>query len=164
MDLIASSVRVRVIGQPTRSRGAAGPASRAVGLLAYRVAGILARVPDLGDPTSYLELADGLPVFSSAGERIGVVEHVLADADVDIFDGLVIDSRTGPGGHRFADATQVAGLYERGAVLALDTAACERLPEPSASPAVLEADPDDTAPDDLGDKLKRAWNVISGNY
>jgi hypothetical protein len=49
-------------------------------------------------------------------------------------------------------------------VLALDTAACECLPEPSASPAVLEADPDDTAPDDLGDKLKRAWNVISGNY
>jgi hypothetical protein len=29
---------------------------------------------------------------------------------------------------------------------------------------VMEADPDDTTPDDLGDKLKRAWNVISGNY
>ena len=123
---------------------------------------ILARVPDLGDPTSYLELEDGVPVFSSDGQRVGVVEHVLADADADIFDGIVIDSRTGPGGHRFADASQVEGLYECGAVLALDTAACKRLPEPSASPAVLEADPDDTAPDDLGDKLKRAWNVISG--
>ena len=121
-------------------------------------------MPKLGDPTSYLELADGVPVFSSAGERIGVVEHVLADADADIFDGLVIDSRSGPGGHRFADASQVEALYERGAVLALDTAGCERLPEPSDSPAVLAADPDDTVPDDLGDKLKRAWNVISGNY
>jgi uncharacterized protein YrrD len=121
-------------------------------------------VPDLGDPTSYLELEEGVPVHSSDGERIGVVEHVLADADADIFDGLVIDSRSGPGGHRFADATQVEALYERGVVLALDAAASERLPEPSESPAVMAADPDDTAPDDLGDKLRRAWNVISGNY
>ena len=121
-------------------------------------------MPDLGDPTSYLELAEGVPVHSSDGERIGVVEHVLADADSDIFDGLIVDARSGPGGHRFADATLVASLHERGAVLTLDAAACERLPEPSESPGVMGADPDDTAPDDLGDKLKRAWNVISGNY
>jgi uncharacterized protein YrrD len=121
-------------------------------------------VPDLGDPTSYLELAEGVPVYSVDGEPIGVVEHVLADPDSDIFDGLVVDSRAGPGGHRFADATLVDALYERGAVLALGAAACARLPEPSASPAVMGADPDDTTPDDLGDKLRRAWNVISGNY
>jgi hypothetical protein len=35
--------------------------------------------------------------------------------------------------------------------------------QPSESPAVLEADPDDRAPDDLGEKLKRASNLISGN-
>jgi hypothetical protein len=29
---------------------------------------------------------------------------------------------------------------------------------------VIEADPDDVLPDDLGDKLRRAWNLISGNY
>jgi hypothetical protein len=29
---------------------------------------------------------------------------------------------------------------------------------------VLDVDPDDVTPDDLGDKLKRAWNRISGNY
>jgi hypothetical protein len=121
-------------------------------------------VPDLGDPTSYLELEQGVPVYSSDGERVGVVEHVLADASSDIFDGLILDARSGPGGHRFADATLVESLYERGAVLSIGAAACERLPEPSESPAVLAADPDDTTPDDLGDKLKRAWNVISGNY
>ena len=119
---------------------------------------------DLGDPTSYLELEEGVPVYSSDGERIGVVEHVLADAGSDIFDGLILDTRGGPGSHRFADATLVESLHERGAVLSLGAAAAARLPEPSASPAVLEADPDDTAPDDLSDKLKRAWNVISGNY
>jgi PRC-barrel domain protein len=125
---------------------------------------MLARVPDLGDPTSYLELEAGVPVYSADGEHLGSVEHVLADADADIFDGLVIDTRLGPGGHRFADATQIEGLYTGGAVLALSAAEAEALPEPSDNPAVLGADPDDVTPDDLGDKLKRAWNRISGNY
>jgi hypothetical protein len=121
-------------------------------------------VGELGEPTSYLELPEGVAVLTSDGAEIGKVAHVLADADADIFDGLVIDTRHGPGGHRFADATQVAGLYTGGAVLALDAAAAERLPEPAENPAVLDADADDTAPDDLGDKLKRAWDWISGNY
>ena len=50
-------------------------------------------MPELGDPTSYLELDGGVRVFSSDGERVGIVDHVLADAYSDIFDGLVIDSR-----------------------------------------------------------------------
>ena len=45
---------------------------------------------DLGDPGSYLTLAEGTPVLTSDGERIGEVAHVLADADEDVFDGLVI--------------------------------------------------------------------------
>jgi hypothetical protein len=121
-------------------------------------------VPDLGDPTSYLELEEGVPVYSSDGADVGAVEHVLADADSDIFDGLVIDSVLGPGGHRFADASVIDGLFERGAVLSLTASACERLPEPAENPAVIAADPDDVTPDDLGDKLKRAWNWVSGNY
>src|ERR671916_2824897 len=102
---------------------------------------------DLGPPTSYLSLQPGMPVFSSDEQSIGKVEHVLADADADIFDGLVIDARLGPGGHRFADATQVDRLYTGGAVLALDAAAAERLPEPGENPSVMAADPDDTTPD-----------------
>jgi len=119
-------------------------------------------VADLGDPTSYLELPHGVPVLTSGGEEIGKVDHVLADADADIFDGLVLDTRSGPGGHRFADATVVDGLYTGGVVLTV--ASVDELPQPSENPAVLEADADDTAPDDLGDKLRRAWNWISGNY
>ena len=116
---------------------------------------------DRGAPMSYLTLEPGTRVVARDGTEVGTVAHVLADADADIFDGLVIG--TG-GGCRFADASRVDGLYERGAVLALDAAACDRLPEPSANPAVLEADPDDTTPDDLRDKLKRAWDLVSGNY
>jgi uncharacterized protein YrrD len=121
-------------------------------------------VPDLGDPTSYLELPEGVPVLSADGQEVGRVAHVLADADADIFDGLVIDARRGPGGHRFADASQIESLHTGGVVLALDAASAEALPEPEENPSVMAADPDDTTPDDLGDKLKRAWAWISGNY
>jgi hypothetical protein len=119
-------------------------------------------VSELGDPTSYLELPDGVPVLTADGEEIGTVEHVLADADADIFDGLVVDTRSGPGGHRFADAAHVDRLYTGGVVLVVQSV--DELPEPSENPAVLAADPDDATPDDLGDKLKRAWHWISGNY
>jgi C-terminal processing protease CtpA/Prc len=119
---------------------------------------------ELGNPASYLVLADGTPVVSSDGHEVGKVEHVLADADSDVFDGVIVDLRTGPGGHRFADASQVEAIYENGVVLAMTASAAEALPEPSENPATLEATPDDTAPDDLKDKLRRAWDYLSGNY
>jgi hypothetical protein len=119
---------------------------------------------DLGDPVSYLVLADGTPVLSSDGQELGPVEHVLAVADADVFDGVIVDMRAGPGGHRFADADQGDAIYERGVVLSLDAAAAQRLPEPSANPAALAADPGDTTSDGLDDKLRRAWDYLSGNY
>ena len=119
---------------------------------------------DLGDPTSYLQLEEGTPVLSADGEEVGRVEHVLADANADIFDGLIIDTRAGPGGWRFADATQVAALHERGVLLALDAAAARALPEPRQNPATITATPDDAAPDTLADKLHRAWDWLSGRY
>jgi hypothetical protein len=102
--------------------------------------------------------------MSSDGERLGTVEHVLADPDADVFDGVIVDMRAGPGGHRFADADQIASIHERGVVLTLDTAAAHELPRPSENPATLDAGPDDTVPDGLDDKLRRAWEYLSGNY
>jgi hypothetical protein len=119
---------------------------------------------DLGGPASYLTLTEGTPVLSSDGTEIGRVAHVLADADADVFDGIVIDTSAGPGGHRFADAELVAEMHELGVVLTLDAAAAQSLPDPSHNPATLEADPADTAPDGVQDRLKRAWDWISGNY
>jgi hypothetical protein len=123
---------------------------------------------DLGRPASYLTLEAGTPVYSADGEQVGTVAHVLRAEEEDIFDGLVIDIRAGPGGHRFADAPQVAEIRERGVLLGLDAATCERLPEPSENPAVVEASPDDVAGEGPGDalrgKLRRAWDLISGNY
>jgi uncharacterized protein YrrD len=119
---------------------------------------------DLGDPVSYLVLADGTAVVSSDGNEVGTVEHVLADPDADVFDGVIVDMRAGPGGHRFADAAQIAAIHERGVVLGIDARAAERLPEPAKNPATMDAGPDDVVPDGLDDKLRRAWDYLSGNY
>lgn len=122
---------------------------------------MLRGMEDLGAPSSYLALQPGAPVYSSDDERLGEVEHVLAVPDDDIFDGIVLDRSVLPGGHRFVDAPQVDEIYERGVVLAIDAAAAESLPEPSANPGALEAGPDDTV-NESHDKLRRAWDLISG--
>lgn len=116
---------------------------------------------DLGSPSSYLVLQPGAVVYTSDGRKIGEVEHVLAVPDDDIFDGIVLDTSVLPGGHRFVDAPEVDEIYERGVVLAIDAAAAEELPEPSANPGALEAGPDDVA-DGKHDRLRRAWDLISG--
>jgi hypothetical protein len=119
---------------------------------------------DLGPPIAYLALPEGVPVYTADGQELGSVEHVLADEEDDIFDGLVVDTRLGPGGLRFVDASQVAGLHERGVVLTLDSVEAERLPEPTPGPGVLRVDPADAEESELTRKLRRAWDLISGNY
>jgi hypothetical protein len=116
---------------------------------------------DLGAPISYLLLEPGADVYDREGAHVGVVQHVLADPEVDIFDGLIIDASHLPGGLRFADAEQVEELYERGVQLKV---AAEELHEPTASAAAMEATPDDVAGHELTRRLRRAWDYISGNY
>ena len=117
---------------------------------------------DAGAPMSYLTLEPGAPVLASDGSEVGRVEHVLADPDADIFDGLVIDARGG--GHRFVDAPHVERIEAGGVTLALDAAGVHGLPEPSENPAEMRVDPDDASEGDLTRKLRRAWDLISGNY
>jgi uncharacterized protein YrrD len=121
---------------------------------------------DLGTPASYLVLAKGTPVYSSDGEKLGDVEHMLADEEVDIFDGIVIDRSILPGGHRFVDASQIDEIYERGVVLSIDAAAAQKLPEPGESPAAMKVTGEDFVErerdGEIEGKLKRAWDVISG--
>jgi uncharacterized protein YrrD len=121
---------------------------------------------DYGAPSSYRALAQGTPVYSSDGASLGEVEHVLADEDTDIFDGIVIDRSVLPGGHRFADAALVQEIFERAVVLAVDAPGAERLPEPSENPAAMEVGGEDFVEREWDDeaeaKLKRAWDLISG--
>jgi uncharacterized protein YrrD len=122
-------------------------------------------VPDLGEPSSYLALGKGADVYSSDGERMGKVEHVLAVPEDDIFDGIVLDTSVLPGGHRFVDADQVEEIFERGVLLKIDRQVAESLPELGENPAALEVTPDDLSESNEGElkrKLRRAWDLISG--
>ena len=120
---------------------------------------------DKGDPIAYMVLADDTPVYSSDGAKLGQVKRVLADAEADIFDGLIVDTRDGD---RFVDGPNVSELYERAVVLGLSSDDAQHMPEPTASPAVMEPTADDIAGDTAGDtvahRLRQAWNRISGNY
>jgi uncharacterized protein YrrD len=119
---------------------------------------------DLGPPISYQGLQEGTKVLSSDGEQVGTVAHVLAVEAEDVFDGIVIEHLGGGAGHRFADADDIQEIHEQGVLLKLDHAACAALPEPSANPAVMREDPADPASGELGSKLRRAWDRLSGNY
>ena len=118
---------------------------------------------DVGNPISYLSLQAGTEVVSSDGD-VGKVEHVLADPESDIFDGLVIDVRLGPGGLHFVDSEQVARICERAVVLGIPAAEVERLPKPAPAPAAMESHGVEDTESPLQSKLHRAWDLISGNY
>jgi uncharacterized protein YrrD len=121
---------------------------------------------ELGQPASFLVLTSGAAVYASDGERLGEVEHVLCDPEIDIFDGIVIDRSVLPGGHRFVDASRVEEIYERGVVLSIDSAAAQSLPEPSENPGSMEVTGEEMVErewdDELEQKLRRAWDMISG--
>lgn len=104
-------------------------------------------IPDPGAPIAYLALEAGTPVVASDGGRVGTVEHVIYDTSADIFEGVVLSSGDGL---RFVDAEDIAEMYERAVILRLDREAAARLPEPVA-PA-----------EGVGDRLRRAWDAISG--
>jgi hypothetical protein len=119
-------------------------------------------IDDLGSPVSYLALEEGTAVLGSDGEEVGHVAHVLADEEEDIFDGIVIAD--GLGHHTFADAEQVAAIHERGVALTITAAEAQALPEPGENPAVMHDDPSEPGASTLADKLRRAWDLLSGNY
>jgi DNA uptake protein ComE-like DNA-binding protein len=66
---------------------------------------------DEGQPSSYLALALGTPVYGADGQVIGRVKQVVCDPGVDIFDGLVVAT---PHGDRFLTADRVTAVHEHG--------------------------------------------------
>ena len=116
---------------------------------------------DYGEPRSYLEVDTGIDVLSADGERVGTLTHVLADEQADIFDGIVIDVS---GGHRFVDAPEVSEFRQRAVLLTLSAADVEKLHEPSGNPAVMQHGGEEDSEGPLAQKLRRAWDMISGRY
>jgi hypothetical protein len=117
---------------------------------------------DYGEPASYLTLKEGCDVVSSDGERVGTVQHVLAEEEEDIFDGIVIDTELGAGGLQFVDAPQVAECFERAVQLKLPASEVAGLPKPAPNPAAVEHHGVEDSESALQAKLHRAWDLISG--
>jgi hypothetical protein len=116
---------------------------------------------NLGEPTSYLAVAKGVPVYSSDGAKLGRVVQVLSAPNLDMFDGVVFDTTVGPGGHRFVDAPEVADIYESGIVLKIDAAAAANLPSPGANPGAVSVNPADLTGGKPG-FLRRTWDSTFG--
>ena len=117
---------------------------------------------DLGRPVSYLALEEGTAVLGSDGDEVGHVAHVLADEENDIFDGIVISH--GLGHHTFADAEQVADdPRARRDADHSPRRRPRRCPSPARTPRCCRTTrPSRSAR--LADKLRRAWDLLSGNY
>jgi len=116
---------------------------------------------NLGEPSSYLAVNKGVPVYSSDGENLGRVVRVLSAPKLDMFDGVIFDTTAGPGGHRFVDAPEVGEIYERGIVLKIDASEAASLPAPSANPGSVSVNPADLVDGKPG-FFRRAWDSISG--
>jgi hypothetical protein len=85
---------------------------------------------DEGLPIAYQVLDEGIPVYSSDGQELGIVDHVVSAPAEDIFHGIVMRAGTG---QRFVEADLVASLHERGVDLKIDAEAAAELPEPHGS-------------------------------
>ena len=117
---------------------------------------------DYGEPASYLTLTKGTAVVSSDDENVGTVQHVLADEEEDLFEGIVIHTHLGPGGLHFVDAPQVRECFERAVQLSIPASEVPELPKPKANPAVMELHGVEDSESSLQRKLHRAWDLISG--
>jgi hypothetical protein len=119
-----------------------------------RSSGSVEFVDDLGQPIAYLVLPTDAPAYDSTGRLVGHVAQVLADEAADIFHGLIIRMPGIPDQHRFADPSQIAGLYERGVRLAVNE---NELHDPSEDPIADQA----TSGDSIREGLRRAWEWLS---
>jgi uncharacterized protein YrrD len=116
----------------------------------------------LGRPIAYLALGEGAPVLDSHGGRIGVVDEVVADERADVFHGIVVHTRPLPGRHLYADADQIAGLYERGVLLAVPADALGPPPEPPRPAYRPEASRlTETGETPLATRLRHVWDWIT---
>jgi hypothetical protein len=82
---------------------------------------------DEGLPIAYEVLEEGVPVYSSDGQLVGTVDHVVAAPEADIFHGIVMRTEEG---QRDVAADQIASLHERGVDLRIDAAQAAALPAP----------------------------------
>ncbi|WP_308466586.1 hypothetical protein [Rathayibacter soli] len=105
------------------------------------------------DPIAYTALTKGTRVDSASGSKLGTVEHVLADAELDLFDGIVL--RTGSG-LRFVDARQIETITTAVVHTTITDDRAADLPKPDGD-AVFEADPEEFTGSRLTERFGRMF-------
>jgi hypothetical protein len=90
-------------------------------------------------PISYLALEPGVPVLTASGSELGRVATVVQDDGLDIFTGIVVETRRG---RRFLAADHVGEITTARVETDLADDDADRLPEPDGAP-VVKVDPAD---------------------
>jgi uncharacterized protein YrrD len=85
---------------------------------------------EAADPIAYTALANGTPVQSSDGQQFGTVAAVLTVKQVDVFDGIVVETAHGI---RFVDADHVGAIFTTYVLTTLTAGEAAALPEPDES-------------------------------
>jgi hypothetical protein len=80
---------------------------------------------DDGHAISYTALPTGIPVYSSDEIEVGTVRKVLDNAREHIFDGIVIETKSGA--RVFCDAPEVARTAERAVTLNITAEQADQL-------------------------------------
>jgi len=102
---------------------------------------------------SYEAAVPGSRVLSSTGTEIGTLEHVLEVTELDVFDGLVISTKSGL---RFVDADQVERITASYIRCSMDDEQAAALPAPDG-PAVYRVDALADSGSSLHDRLGRMF-------
>lgn len=104
-------------------------------------------------PIAYTALTAGTPVQSAEGEQFGTVEAVLAVHDLDVFDGITVQTHEGL---RFVDADRAGTITTAYVRTTLGAEEVRNLPEPEAAPT-YRADASDDSGSSIGDRLGRMF-------
>lgn len=103
-------------------------------------------------PIAYEALTKGTSVLTTTGTEIGIVEHVLADSSLDLFDGLVVKT---PEGLRFVTADQIGVITTTAVHSKVANADVANLQKPHTGDAVYEADPEQNTGGELNEWFGR---------
>lgn len=80
---------------------------------------------------AYSAVGHGTEVRSSDGKVVGTVERVLNIPDLDLFDGIVVET---PAGDRFVDRDQIARITNMAVYCAITADEAATLPVPDGAP------------------------------
>lgn len=105
------------------------------------------------EPIAYTALQPGTPVQTRDGHEFGSVETVLVVEEVDVFDGIVINTEAGI---RFVDADDVGAIFTTHVVTRLSSDEAADLPVPDQDPS-YEVDASADTGDSLADRFGRMF-------